>query len=56
MSTLTDSDSQFHIAQSSGTPSTASVPALTIAHIGAMLQAGLGTPVDDVTTRGFGAP
>ena len=55
MCTPIDSNSLFQAAQSSDTLSTASIQALTIANIGAMIQAGLGTPVNDVTTRGFGA-
>ena len=39
----------FQAAQSHGTRSTASMQALTSADIGAMIQARLGTPVDDVT-------
>ena len=49
MSTSIDINSLFQAAQSSGALSTASMQALTIADIGAMIQAGLGTPVDDVT-------
>lgn len=49
MSTPTDINALCQAAQSSGALSTASVPALTIADIGAMIEAGLGTPVDDVT-------
>jgi hypothetical protein len=49
MRTPTDSNSLFQAAQSSGALSTASMPALTITDSGAMIQAGLGTPVDDVT-------
>ncbi len=49
MSTATDINSLFQAAQSSGALSAASMQALTIADIGAMIQAGLGTPVDDVT-------
>jgi hypothetical protein len=45
MHTPTDINALFQAAQSSGALSTA----LTIADIGAMIQAGLGTPVDDVT-------
>jgi hypothetical protein len=37
-------NSLFQAAQSNGALSTASIPALTIADIGAMIQAGLGTP------------
>ena len=48
MRTPTDSNSLFQAAQSSGALSTSSMQALTIADIGAMIQAGLGTPVDDV--------
>jgi hypothetical protein len=48
MSTPIRINSLFQAAPSSGTPSTASMPALTSADIGAMIQAGLGTPVDDV--------
>jgi len=39
----------FDAARSGGAISAASRPALTIADIGARIQAGLGTPVDDVT-------
>ena len=49
MNTPVDVNSLFQAAQSSGALSTASMQALTIADIGAMIQAGLGTPVDDVT-------
>ena len=49
MSTSIDINSLFQAAQSSGALSAASMQALTIADIGAMIQAGLGTPVDDVT-------
>ena len=49
MSTPTDIHSLFQAARSSDTLSTASMQALTIADIGAMIQAGLGTPVDNVT-------
>jgi hypothetical protein len=45
----TDINSLFQAAQNTGALSTASMQALTIADIGAMIQAGLGTPVDDVT-------
>ena len=48
MSTPTHINPLFQAAPSSGTPSTASLQALTIADIGAMIQAGFGTPVDDV--------
>jgi hypothetical protein len=48
MSTQIDVQTLFQAAQSSGTLSTAAMHALTIADIGAMIQAGLGTPVDDV--------
>jgi hypothetical protein len=61
MSTSLDLNSLFQAAQSHGARSTASMQALTITDIGAMIQAGLGTPVDDVTASeavlgGFGAP
>jgi len=49
MSTHTEISSLFQAAQSCGALSAASMQALTIADIGAMIQAGLGTPVDDVT-------
>ena len=49
MSTSLDINALFQAAQSSGARSAASMQALTIADIGAMIQAGLGTPVDDVT-------
>ena len=49
MSTLTDINSRFQAAQSGGALSTASMQALTIADSGAMIQAGLGTPVEDMT-------
>jgi hypothetical protein len=49
MSTPTDINSLLQAAQSSGALSIASMQALTTANIGAMIQAGLGTPVDDVT-------
>jgi hypothetical protein len=49
MSTPTDMPSLFQAAQSGGALSTASMQALTIADIGAMIQAGLGTPVEDMT-------
>jgi hypothetical protein len=39
----------FQAAQSGSALSTASMHALTIADIGAMIQAGLGTPVEDMT-------
>jgi hypothetical protein len=45
----TDINALFQAAQSSGALSTASMQALTIADIGAMIQAGLGTLMDDVT-------
>ena len=48
MRTPTDSNSLFQAAQSRDALSTASRQALTIAAIGAMIQAGPGTPVDDV--------
>jgi hypothetical protein len=49
MQTRTDVNTLFQAAQSSGALSAASMQALTIVDIGAMIQAGLGTPVDDVT-------
>jgi len=49
MRTFLDINSLCQAAQSHGALFTASRPALTIADIGAMIQAGLGTPVDDVT-------
>ena len=42
-------NSLFQAAQSSRALSAASMQALTIAGIGAMIQAGLRTPVDDVS-------
>ena len=59
MSTSLDLNALFQAAQSSGARSATSMQALTIADIGAMIQAGLGTPVDDVTASeavlgGFG--
>ena len=59
MSTSLDINALFQAAQSYGALSAASMQALTIADIGAMIQAGLGTPVDDVTASeavlgGFG--
>jgi len=61
MSASLDINPLFLAAQSHGALSTASRPALTIADIGAMIQAGLGSPVDDVTASeavlgGVGAP
>lgn len=44
----TDVQTLFQSAQSSGALSSAAMQALTIADVGAMIQAGLGTPVDDV--------
>jgi hypothetical protein len=49
MNTPIDINSLFQAVQSSGALSTASMQALTIADIDAMIQAGLGTPVDGVT-------
>jgi len=48
MSISTPVNTLFQAAQDSGALSAASMQALTIADIGAMIQAGLGTPVDDV--------
>ena len=49
MNTPTALNSLFQAAQSSGALSTASMPALTIADIGAMIQTRLRTPVDDMS-------
>ena len=59
MRTSLDINALLQAAQSSGARSAASRQALTIADIGAMIQAGLRTPVDDVATSeavlgGFG--
>jgi hypothetical protein len=51
MRTPTDRNSLFQAAQSRGVLSTASLQALTMADIGAMIQAGPGTPEVDVTAR-----
>ena len=58
MNTPTDINSLFQAAQSSGALSTASMQALTIADIGAMIQAGLGTPGTSVRrcSGGLGHP
>jgi hypothetical protein len=51
MSAPTDINSLFQATQSDSALWVASRQALTIADIGAMIQAGLGTPVEDVTAR-----
>lgn len=51
MSTSLDLNPLFQAAQSRSALFTASRQALTIADVGAMIQAGLGTPVDDMTAR-----
>lgn len=48
MSTETEVQTLLQSAQDSGALSPAAMHALTIADVGAMIQAGLGTPVDDV--------
>jgi hypothetical protein len=55
MRTPADMHSLFQAAQSGGTLSTASMQALTIADISAMIQAGLGTPVEDMPAREAGS-
>ncbi|HEY5870471.1 MAG TPA: hypothetical protein VI542_33715 [Candidatus Tectomicrobia bacterium] len=44
-----DINSLFQAAQSRGARSAVPMPALTSADMGAMIQIGLGPPVDDVT-------
>ena len=58
MPTPADINSLFQAAQSSGALSAASMQALTIADIGAMIQAGLGTPGTSVRqcSGGSGRP